>query len=111
MTVALTWIGQAGFLLRTPVTRLALDPFLSDHPDRRFPAPVGVDDLIGTELVPASHEHLTTSTGPPSGPCWSATTTPGWWCRPRWCRWPPRPACPATAGSRPGRASPSPPGT
>jgi L-ascorbate 6-phosphate lactonase len=58
MTVALTWIGQAGFLVRTPVTSLALDPFLSDHPDRRFPAPVDVDDLAGTELVLASHEHL-----------------------------------------------------
>jgi L-ascorbate 6-phosphate lactonase len=58
MTVALTWIGQAGFLLRTPATRLALDPFLSDHPDRRFPSPVGLDDLAGTELVLASHEHL-----------------------------------------------------
>jgi L-ascorbate metabolism protein UlaG (beta-lactamase superfamily) len=21
-------------------------------------------------------------------PCWNATTTPGWWCRPRPCRWP-----------------------
>jgi len=58
VTVSLTWIGQAGFLVRTPATRLALDPFLSDHPDRRFPAPVGVDDLAGTELVLASHQHL-----------------------------------------------------
>ena len=58
MSVTLTWIGQAGFLLRTPATRLALDPFLSDHPDRRFPSPVGLDDLAGTELVLASHEHL-----------------------------------------------------
>jgi L-ascorbate 6-phosphate lactonase len=58
MTVALTWIGQAGFLLRTPATRLAVDPFLSDHQDRRFPAPVGVDDLVGTELVLGTHQHL-----------------------------------------------------
>ena len=58
MSVALTWIGQAGFLLRTPATRLALDPFLSDHPDRRYPAPVGVDDLVGTELVLSTHQHL-----------------------------------------------------
>jgi L-ascorbate 6-phosphate lactonase len=58
VTAALTWIGQAGFLLRTPATRLAVDPFLSDHPDRRFPSPVGVDDLAGTELVLATHEHL-----------------------------------------------------
>ena len=58
MTVTLTWIGQAGFLVRTPATRLAVDPFLSDHPDRRFPAPVGTDDLAGTELVLATHQHL-----------------------------------------------------
>ena len=51
MSVQLTWIGQAGFLLRTAGTRLALDPFLSDHPDRRFPAPVGAGDLAGFELV------------------------------------------------------------
>jgi L-ascorbate 6-phosphate lactonase len=58
VTVRLTWIGQAGFLLRTPGTRLALDPFLSDHPDRRFPSPVGPGDLAGTELVLATHQHL-----------------------------------------------------
>jgi L-ascorbate 6-phosphate lactonase len=58
VSAALTWIGQAGFLLRTPATRLAVDPFLSDHPDRRFPSPVGVDDLAGTELVLATHQHL-----------------------------------------------------
>jgi L-ascorbate 6-phosphate lactonase len=58
MTILLTWIGQAGFLLGTPATRLALDPFLSDHPDRLYPAPVTVDDLAGSELVLASHQHL-----------------------------------------------------
>jgi L-ascorbate 6-phosphate lactonase len=58
MTVLLTWIGQAGFLLRTPATRLAIDPFLSDYPDRRFPSPVAVADLAGTELVLATHQHL-----------------------------------------------------
>jgi L-ascorbate 6-phosphate lactonase len=58
MTTELTWIGQAGFLLRTPATRLAVDPFLSDHPDRRFPSPVGIADLAGTELLLATHQHL-----------------------------------------------------
>jgi L-ascorbate 6-phosphate lactonase len=58
LTILLTWIGQAGFLLRTPATRLAVDPFLSDHPARRFPSPVEVDDLVGTELVLATHQHL-----------------------------------------------------
>jgi L-ascorbate 6-phosphate lactonase len=58
MSVLLTWIGQSGFLLRTPAIRLAVDPFLSDHPDRRYPAPVGPGDLAGTELVLASHQHL-----------------------------------------------------
>ena len=58
MTVRLTWIGQAGFLIRTQATSLALDPFLSDHPDRRYPSPVGPGDLAGTELVLVSHQHL-----------------------------------------------------
>ena len=58
MTVGLTWIGQAGFLLSTPATRLAVDPFLSGHPDRRYPSPVGPGDLAGTELVLATHQHL-----------------------------------------------------
>jgi L-ascorbate metabolism protein UlaG (beta-lactamase superfamily) len=57
MTALLAWIGQAGFLLRTPATRLAVDPFLSDHPGRRYSSPVGVDDLVGTELVLATHQH------------------------------------------------------
>jgi len=58
VTVRLTWIGQSGFLLRTPATRLAIDPFLSDHPGRRFPSPVTAADLAGTELVLATHQHL-----------------------------------------------------
>jgi L-ascorbate 6-phosphate lactonase len=58
VTVGLTWIGQAGFLVSTPATRLAIDPFLSDHPDRRYPSPVGPADLAGTELVLATHQHL-----------------------------------------------------
>jgi L-ascorbate 6-phosphate lactonase len=58
VTTRLTWIGQAGFLVTTPATRLALDPFLSDHPDRRYPSPLAPADLAGTELVLASHQHL-----------------------------------------------------
>src|SRR4029453_13800003 len=58
VTVGLTWIGQAGFLVSTPATRLAIAPFLSDHPDRRYPSPVGPGDLAGTELVLATHQHL-----------------------------------------------------
>jgi L-ascorbate 6-phosphate lactonase len=58
VTVRLTWIGQAGFLVSTPATRLAVDPFLSGHPDRRYPSPLGPGDLAGTELVLASHQHL-----------------------------------------------------
>jgi L-ascorbate 6-phosphate lactonase len=68
MSVRLTWIGQAGFLLRTPGTRLALDPFLSDHPDRRYPAPLGPGDLAGTELVLCTHQHLDHFDGPALAP-------------------------------------------
>jgi L-ascorbate 6-phosphate lactonase len=58
VTTRLTWIGQAAFLVSTQATRLAVDPFLSGHPDRRFPSPLGPGDLAGTELVLDSHQHL-----------------------------------------------------
>ena len=106
MTVLLTWIGQAGFLLRTPATRLAVDPFLSDHPGRRFRSPVGVGDLAGTELVLATHQHLDHLDTPALASLLERddrvrVVVPA----------PPRPACPATAWSGRGRASPWPPGT
>jgi L-ascorbate 6-phosphate lactonase len=57
-SVALTWLGQAGFLVESDGgTRLAIDVFLSDHERRvRPPPPL---DVLGERLdvLLASHEH------------------------------------------------------
>jgi L-ascorbate 6-phosphate lactonase len=54
--LALTWLGQAGFLLEAGGTRLLLDAFLSPHPERRTPAAPAeaLGDLAG---LLATHEH------------------------------------------------------
>jgi L-ascorbate 6-phosphate lactonase len=55
--LALTWLGQAGFLLQAGGTSLLVDAFLSPNPDRQTPAgrdPAGYRDLAG---VLATHEH------------------------------------------------------
>lgn len=55
--VALTWLGQAGFLLDAAGTRLLVDAFISPHPDRQTPpggVPASYGGLAG---VLATHEH------------------------------------------------------
>lgn len=57
-SVALTWLGQAGFLVESSGgTRLAIDVFLSDHERRLRPPPPL--DVLGERLdvLLASHEH------------------------------------------------------
>jgi L-ascorbate metabolism protein UlaG (beta-lactamase superfamily) len=58
MTVVLTWLGQAGFLVEAGGARLLVDPFLSEHEGRTFPPPP--IDVYGARIdrVLASHEHL-----------------------------------------------------
>src|SRR5260370_16860183 len=56
--VEMTWLGQAGFLLRSASSALAIDPFLTEHELRLYPPPpvevlgVPFDYLLGT------HHHL-----------------------------------------------------
>ena len=55
--VEITWLGQAGFLLRFGDTAVAIDPFLSPHDLRLYPPPP--DDSLGDRLdyLLATHEH------------------------------------------------------
>jgi L-ascorbate 6-phosphate lactonase len=54
--VELTWLGQAGFLLRTDETSLAIDPFLSEHELRLYPPPP--PSVLGRlDMLLVSHEH------------------------------------------------------
>lgn len=68
-SVALVWLGQAGFLLKSPGgTLLALDPYLSNScqplgasigldMDRKFPVPMEPADLKGFDALIFSHSH------------------------------------------------------
>lgn len=67
-SVALAWLGQAGFVLRTDTQRIVIDPYLSDHlaakyrgtrfPHRRMmPAPIEPTALVGIDAVLVTHRH------------------------------------------------------
>ena len=58
MTVVLTWLGQAGFLVETGGARLLVDPFFSEREERTFPPPP--IDVFGARIdhVLVTHEHL-----------------------------------------------------
>jgi L-ascorbate 6-phosphate lactonase len=55
MRPTLTWLGQSSFLIEAGDARLLIDPFFSDHENRRFPPPP-IPDRIDRVLV--THEHL-----------------------------------------------------
>jgi L-ascorbate 6-phosphate lactonase len=57
-TIALWWLGQAGFVLRSTQAVVYLDPFLSDHPDRLVPPPFAAEIAPPADLVLCTHEHL-----------------------------------------------------
>jgi L-ascorbate metabolism protein UlaG (beta-lactamase superfamily) len=56
--VELTWLGQAGFVVRDAGSSLLIDPFLSPHPDRLIPPPDAPDAFSGIDAVLVTHEHL-----------------------------------------------------
>lgn len=66
--VALAWLGQAGFLVRTASHTLLIDPYLSDFlatkyrgrefpHERLMPAPLAVADLKQIDFVLCTHRH------------------------------------------------------
>lgn len=54
---ALWWFGQQGWVVKTSRALAAVDLFLSPHPQRRFPALVAPEDVIGFDLILGSHDH------------------------------------------------------
>jgi L-ascorbate metabolism protein UlaG (beta-lactamase superfamily) len=66
--VALYWLGQAGFALRTGPRLLLIDPYLSDSLAKKYkgtefphvrmmPAPAAVTELGGVDAVLCTHRH------------------------------------------------------
>ena len=56
--MAATWLGQAGFALRSGQTTVLLDPFLSPHQGRRYESALPAASATGVDLVFCSHEHI-----------------------------------------------------
>jgi L-ascorbate 6-phosphate lactonase len=55
--VELTWLGQSSFLVRAAAATLAVDPFLTPHPDRLVAPPDSPDAFTGLDGVLITHEH------------------------------------------------------
>ena len=55
---AFWWLGQMGFIFKTATLTIYFDPFLSDHPDRLFPAPLRAELVSNADLVLGTHDHL-----------------------------------------------------
>jgi L-ascorbate metabolism protein UlaG (beta-lactamase superfamily) len=59
MSVTVTWLGQAGFILESEAgTRLAIDVFLSGSEDRLRPPPQLSELGSRLDLLLATHEHM-----------------------------------------------------
>jgi len=56
-TVALWWLGQAGFLVRAGGLVLLIDPFLAPMADRLAPPAFPPEDVVDVDIVVCSHEH------------------------------------------------------
>src|SRR6266851_1755442 len=56
-TIALWWLGQAGFVLRSSRSIVYLDPFLSDRPARLIPPLFAAESGPPADLVLCTHEH------------------------------------------------------
>ncbi len=67
-TLAVWWLGQSGYLIKSRRGTLAIDPYLSEHLTRKYEAtgrphvrmtraPIRGADLHGVDLVLASHKH------------------------------------------------------
>jgi L-ascorbate 6-phosphate lactonase len=56
--VAASWLGQAGFILRTRDTTVMIDPFLSPYEGRKYETALPPVQATGIDLVLCTHEHV-----------------------------------------------------
>ena len=57
-SASVTWYGQSGFRLAAGDSRVLIDPFLTDRPDRRYPPPAVAAEFADVTLVLCTHEHV-----------------------------------------------------
>lgn len=56
--IGVLWLGQSGFALRFPNATVAIDAFLSSHPDRLTRPVVNAEDMTCLDLIACTHEHI-----------------------------------------------------
>jgi L-ascorbate metabolism protein UlaG (beta-lactamase superfamily) len=56
--VGLSWLGQAGFILRTTATTVLIDAFLSSGHNREYPSGLEAAAATGVDVVLCTHEHV-----------------------------------------------------
>ncbi len=56
--IAASWLGQAGFILRTRETTAMIDPFLAPYDGREYESGLTPADATGVDLVLCTHEHV-----------------------------------------------------
>ena len=69
-SLTLWWLGQAGFVIKSPVGKLiVIDPYLSNSAraigeqdglnlDRLVPPPLAPPELVGVDLYAMTHSHI-----------------------------------------------------
>lgn len=57
-TLAIFWLGQAGFVFRGAETTVLIDPFLVAHPQRLVPPAAPPESFVAVDAVCATHEHI-----------------------------------------------------
>lgn len=62
--VTLTWLGQAGFLLRSAEATVLVDACLTGYDGRRYPPPIDPSSLSDVDIVLCTHEHWDHLDGP-----------------------------------------------
>ena len=55
--LGMLWLGQSGFALGIGGAIVLVDPFLSAHPDRRFPPTLPPAEAHAVDIVACTHEH------------------------------------------------------
>lgn len=57
-SAAFWWLGQLGFVVKLGDKTIYLDPFLSEHPDRKIPPLLRPQEVTNADYIIGSHDHL-----------------------------------------------------
>lgn len=56
-SVAIWWLGQASFVLKSAGTTIYVDPYLKPNPNRLVPPPFRAEEVRDADLILCTHDH------------------------------------------------------